>query len=522
MIINKLRLPHSELKTLSSFISDCISSWILTIPNSFQREYSWSKKEIETLLYDIYKIKENNDPDDQLYLGRIVLSDKSLNERSIVDGQQRITTLYLLLQALANKSKNIIHLSKLHRNMDLNDFKMIKYVSEVHNVYLKNIGNSSDPNPINNGFNTINDILFNEDSMYYCSDPSWLYEIMLRKICFDVQLISNECEKDYFEDINGKGIKLSETDLLKCDFRNKVDDIQLFDKLWIELTESMKYLSDYKFSKSHGKSVFDVISGWVLELNNISNIYNVTSNKVIKFLKDFIELTKFTKEILLDSGIYKQKFSIIFHYSEYACIPWIWKLHNTKGIDFAITQYTLFYVSNIETLANTRTKIKALSVSDKFLTFDEFKEGVGKIKYNNINKVKGLLGLSESILLNVRNGSDVKNSFVRILNLFKSRTPRIKLTIEHIKSQSSGELFVNNIGNLTILTKSENSELQDDVKFTGYSKTEIELTKQLCKGINTDFFTQYDENELDNFEKNNSCLREHELSKLIYNYITSE
>src|SRR5687767_10230348 len=71
----------------------------------FQRPYVWGKHEIEALAEDI----ETADPQIGQFLGAIVLNDlgrpsgpTSPTSYLMIDGQQRLTTLYMLLLALAS------------------------------------------------------------------------------------------------------------------------------------------------------------------------------------------------------------------------------------------------------------------------------------------------------------------------------------------------------------------------------------------------------------------------------------
>ena len=68
----------------------------LVIPK-YQREYQWSKGMVETLLLDI--------KDSKKFLGIIILDQKE-DSYEIVDGQQRLTTCFLLLAALYNYYEN--------------------------------------------------------------------------------------------------------------------------------------------------------------------------------------------------------------------------------------------------------------------------------------------------------------------------------------------------------------------------------------------------------------------------------
>ena len=62
----------------------------------YQREYKWTEEKVKTLISDI----NNRDK----FLGNIILN-KVSDYYEIVDGQQRITTILLILVALFNKNK---------------------------------------------------------------------------------------------------------------------------------------------------------------------------------------------------------------------------------------------------------------------------------------------------------------------------------------------------------------------------------------------------------------------------------
>lgn len=67
------------------------------IIEAYQRGYRWSKDEIEHLLNDIDEV-----PDGQKYcLQPIVVKDNN-GIYELIDGQQRLTTLYLIMKYLSN------------------------------------------------------------------------------------------------------------------------------------------------------------------------------------------------------------------------------------------------------------------------------------------------------------------------------------------------------------------------------------------------------------------------------------
>ena len=63
----------------------------------YQRKYAWGNKEIEQLLEDIINAEGD------YYLGTLVVNKKQNGKYEVIDGQQRLTTLYLLMQNLEKK-----------------------------------------------------------------------------------------------------------------------------------------------------------------------------------------------------------------------------------------------------------------------------------------------------------------------------------------------------------------------------------------------------------------------------------
>ncbi len=74
----------------------------------YQRNYDWSNIQCEKLYQDIMKANER---DHKHFTGTVVyivgLDGSNLNEALIIDGQQRITTVYILLKALYDAAKGV-------------------------------------------------------------------------------------------------------------------------------------------------------------------------------------------------------------------------------------------------------------------------------------------------------------------------------------------------------------------------------------------------------------------------------
>jgi uncharacterized protein with ParB-like and HNH nuclease domain len=97
--MSKLNIDQKSVKTL---FSDKKADFL--IPD-YQRPYAWEEKECQTLWDDLFAFAlpdEDSDkfnPDEEYFLGPIVTFKNKEGKMEIIDGQQRLTTLMLLLRA---------------------------------------------------------------------------------------------------------------------------------------------------------------------------------------------------------------------------------------------------------------------------------------------------------------------------------------------------------------------------------------------------------------------------------------
>lgn len=100
----------------------------LSIP-IYQRKYSWTDKECGQLLEDILRVGQSNEPNH--FIGSVVYLNQEghiaspINKLMIIDGQQRITTLTLLISAIAEY-------------LDVNPDEKIMSPENLINYYLLN------------------------------------------------------------------------------------------------------------------------------------------------------------------------------------------------------------------------------------------------------------------------------------------------------------------------------------------------------------------------------------------------
>lgn len=99
-----------DQKTIMLLFSDKKSDFL--IPD-YQRPYAWEEMQCQTLWDDIFSFAfpDNNcdkfDSNEEYFLGSIVTFENERNKKEVIDGQQRLTTLMLLLRAFYAKFNNM-------------------------------------------------------------------------------------------------------------------------------------------------------------------------------------------------------------------------------------------------------------------------------------------------------------------------------------------------------------------------------------------------------------------------------
>jgi uncharacterized protein with ParB-like and HNH nuclease domain len=101
-----------ELHAYTRTISDLFSVKRKYVVPRFQRAYSWSKEQVKELWDDIIaNIQINSEEDishEEYFIGALVLvGDDKSNVLQIVDGQQRLTTITILLSVLCERFKEL-------------------------------------------------------------------------------------------------------------------------------------------------------------------------------------------------------------------------------------------------------------------------------------------------------------------------------------------------------------------------------------------------------------------------------
>lgn len=211
----------------------------------FQREYRWQDKHIKLLVEDLTTtfLKSYNKEDKRAqvvsyqsyYLGPVVFSINVDNgKKSIIDGQQRITSLTLLLIYLNHLQQDIpnkVNISELifsekygEKSFNMSDDARedcLKSLFETGDYQLK----ESDDETVKNMLDRYEDIVqtfpdeIDEDALPYFID--WFVENV---VIVEITAYSDENAYTIFETMNDRGLNLTPTEMLKGYVLSKITD----------------------------------------------------------------------------------------------------------------------------------------------------------------------------------------------------------------------------------------------------------------------------------------------------------
>ena len=200
---------------------------VLEIP-FFQRSYVWGIPQWERLLEDMKAISSSNKP---YFLGSVILKQQETttgsrigDKRTVIDGQQRLTTLNIFLKVLCLKTNENFTFDRsfklrdnsnalLHNHNDIQAFDEILALTE-----LKDLEGESN---IIQAYNYFKENLVPNELN--------LDSILSNVLFVGIDLSQEEDEQQIFDTINSLGVKLTTAELLKNYFFNR-DDIEKYNK----------------------------------------------------------------------------------------------------------------------------------------------------------------------------------------------------------------------------------------------------------------------------------------------------
>lgn len=232
----------------------------------YQRDFEWGDEEISQLIEDINDIEDNN-----YYLGSLIVYTKG-SVYEIIDGQQRLTTLYLLLNCMGEKTKETLTFECRDKSNDT-----LRNINEILSNYKKNKYNEDDKNE-NNIINAIT-IIKRELKNINLED---FRKKLAKVIIFKIEVPENTDLNKYFEIMNTRGTQLKEEDVLKADLMSCLSseiDRNIFVNIWDACSNMDNYVENNFSVKSIGTKVMKSNYNWQ-DYKKI-NFINMQSDKAL-------------------------------------------------------------------------------------------------------------------------------------------------------------------------------------------------------------------------------------------------
>ena len=240
----------------------------------YQRPYSWTSDQIATLFNDIWEFTCNEggtDKEGTYFLGSIVSYENDRGEQEIIDGQQRITSIFLLLRAIYTKlngveekteeAKNFISkiepliwsTNKLTGKVDYSSILLnSKVISETENETLKNILESGEidkesEDNYSKNYNQILKLIEEKSVENALMIYQFIYALLNQVIILPITADSQETALTIFSTLNDRGLPSSDADIFKAKIYNHLkskEEKEEFIEKWKELEEDTQNISE--------------------------------------------------------------------------------------------------------------------------------------------------------------------------------------------------------------------------------------------------------------------------------------
>lgn len=311
------------MKATQSTINDffALTGTIFSIP-AYQRNYTWAEENCEKLLQDIVSISQNKKTHFMgsiTYILHLIDDEKSLRQLQefvFIDGQQRITTLMLLLKAIETKIQNEGIKKEIGNLLNLTGqrlrLKPIKSDKEAFDLVMQNRSHElQGASHIRNNYKFFTKELDNYISKGYRIEEIYGAFLRLKIVAIGLELGEDDPQV-VFESINATGVQLKGLDLIRNYLmmgENSDKQNHLYETYWVplenwlgekDLNDFIKtylriYFEDrfkeeerkvYYTLKAHHRDNFpDDIQGLMSDMREYGRIYQIFLDRDHHFLE---------------------------------------------------------------------------------------------------------------------------------------------------------------------------------------------------------------------------------------------
>lgn len=350
----------------------------------YQRNYDWKTENCKQLYDDLVKVIKNKRRSH--FFGSLVSVYEPSGRNTeffVIDGQQRLTTVSLLLLAMYNLIKSgIITPKDVYLDKQIyEDFLVDKYQPEETRIKLKPVKN--DQKAFGKLFNdadehiresnlTTNYNYFYERIQKQEISIDELFDAICRLEIINITLNNEDNPQLIFESLNSAGLDLSEGDKIRnfilMGLPSKEQD-EYYDKYWNRIEECTKY----------------DVSSFVRDYLSIKQLAIPSQKKIYISFKDYVDQKSIeTEELLKDLLAYAKRYEILLcggteNKALDACIYRLNRLETTVTRPFFLEVLRLY----------DENKFDISEVSEIFLITENylFRRAICDLPTNALNKI---------------------------------------------------------------------------------------------------------------------------------------
>lgn len=256
----------SELHILDEG-SSIFTSVKYTIP-LYQRDYAWEEKQIVQLIEDI----DDVNIDENYYIGSLIVANRN-GSYEVVDGQQRLTTLFLLLSYLNLNKGNEEALSFSCR--EKSNYTLVHLSPKLADERDKYDADQLQQNIIN-GLNIVKEKI----DKFSNECKSDFVEKLKHVVIYRIEVPDHTDLNHYFEIMNTRGEQLEQSDVLKArllgELQDNKKDQQAFSIVWDACRDMSGYVQMHLTPTQRGE-LFNW--NWAqIPSNKISDYRNISQS----------------------------------------------------------------------------------------------------------------------------------------------------------------------------------------------------------------------------------------------------
>lgn len=211
---------------------------VYTVP-VYQRNYAWRVEQIEQLISDIHDASRENEQ--SYFLGNLVTQQTTRGfwtNFEVVDGQQRLTTLYLLLTFLESEGARpfTLHRGRLQYESRARATEALRNAGQEASLRIGQIedGLSSEDSGIHEGFNVIQQMIRQHEYLRNKDERSKFADYLRTKVTVvRASLPPGTNLSRYFEVMNTRGQQLEQIDIVKARLMSMLPESEHAGFAWI-------------------------------------------------------------------------------------------------------------------------------------------------------------------------------------------------------------------------------------------------------------------------------------------------